>query len=189
MTMFGFTADQPKDDSPVEVVLPDRIPDTESYSFQEKSLRDLFITEYLVDFDETKASLRCGFQFQFATEYGRKFLEEPYVQRRISEIRTLANRDEEQVTEYNKRRIIEQLLAEAYYKGKGSSQAARVAALRELKDFYGMGGASARKSAAGANGPAGGVMVVPAIANVEDWEATAQASQAALRADIAEDQK
>lgn len=185
MDTFGFG-----DTDTGGLALPTSIPSAAEYTAEEKALRDLFIVEYLVDFDQIKAAQRCGFNFQFAVEYGRKFMEEPYVLQRINQLQRLQPRDEEEVLKYNKRRIQERLLEEAHNTGPGSSQAARVAALKALADMYGMGSAAqARTSAAGGNSLAGGVMVVPEIANVDDWEQSAMASQKALRHDIIEDQQ
>lgn len=191
MTTFGF--DQ-EGDTPEETEkdLPELMPDDfRDYSPQEKALRDLFVTEYLVDYDGWKAAMRCGFNKQFAIEYSKKFLGEPYVQQRISQIRTLAPRNEEALGKYNKRRVEEQLLVEAHNHGPGSSQAARVAALKTLSDIYGMGSAAQARIALanGAGVIAGGVMVVPVIANVDDWESTAMSNQKALQDDIVEDTK
>lgn len=57
------------------------------YELDEKqqALRDLFVTEYLKDYDAFQAALRCGFLSTFAVEWGRKLLQESYVQRQIAE--------------------------------------------------------------------------------------------------------
>ena len=41
---------------------------------QEKALRDLFVQEYIKDFDPFQACLRVGFQAAFAVEYAKKFM-------------------------------------------------------------------------------------------------------------------
>lgn len=171
-------------------MLPTSIPSAADYTADERALRDLFCIEFLVDFDQIKAAQRCGFNLQFAIEYARKFMEEPYVIQRINQLQRLQPRDEEEMLKYNKRRVVEQMLREAHYDGPGSSQAARVAALKALADMWGMGSAAqARAGAGGGAGLAGGVMVVPEIANVDDWENQATQNQRALRNDIIEDQQ
>lgn len=187
MSTFGF--DEPSEGKG-DLPLPTSIPSAAEFSPEEKALRDLFVTEFLVDFDQIKAAQRCGFNWQFAVEYARKFMAEPYVQQRISQLQSLMPRNEEELLKYNKRRIQERLLFEAHYQGPGSSQAARVAALKALSDMYGMGSvAQARTAGANQAGLAGGVMVVPEIANVDDWESQAMQNQKDLRRDIIEDQQ
>src|SRR5689334_17792514 len=53
---------------------------------QEKALRELFVNEYLKDFNGFNAALRCGFAASFALYWGTTFLKESYVQRRIAEL-------------------------------------------------------------------------------------------------------
>lgn len=191
-TPFDF--DQQDDDLPDNGAggnpLPAEAPGAPTMTPQERALRDLFVAEYLVDFNATKAAMRCGFGKQFAVEYAKKFMAEPYVQQRISGIQKLDQRDEVSLEKFNKRRVQEQLMEEAHYHGPGSSQAARVAALKALADMYGMGSAAqARQAAQGGGQVAGGVMVVPEIADVTNWEQTAMGSQKALRDDIVDDQQ
>ncbi|MEG0324025.1 MAG: hypothetical protein RR619_08515, partial [Raoultibacter sp.] len=73
-----------------------------------------------------------------------------------------------------RRRIIEALKAEAYNKGPGSSASARVTALKQLALIYGM---EAPKKASVDVKAASGVMVVPMIASVENWENAATETQ------------
>jgi len=154
------------------------------YSFREKSLRDLFVAEYLVDFDQVKAAQRCGFQFQFAIEFARKFMDEPYVQQQIKRVKLGQDQpiDEKEEEKLNKKRIFATLFQEAHYHGPGSSHAARVSALGKLAAMYGM--EAAKKTEATVTHK-GGVMAVPGIASLDEWEATASASQDQLIAHAA----
>lgn len=148
---------------------------------RERALRDLFCNEYLVDFNSVAAAQRCGFQHSFAKDYAIKFMQEAYVQRRIKYLEQSAPVvGAKKEDEFNIRRIRAALLEQAYFHGPGSSHAARVSALAKLVSIYGM---DAPTKAEILNVHKGGVLMVPAIANLNDWEAAAQASQAKLVSD------
>ena len=153
--------------------IPDAIPEAVNMNAREKALRDLFVSEYLVDYDALRACQRCGFVYQFAVEFARKFMDEPYVQQQINAIK-FKDLPEREMAEYNKKRIANALMQEAHYKGPGSSQAARVAALGKLAAMHGM---DAPKKSEQTITHRGGVMAVPGIAQLDDWEQTASASQ------------
>lgn len=140
---------------------------------REKALRDLFVSEYLIDFDQVRAAQRCGFVYQFAVEYSTKFMEEPYVQQRINSIK-FQKVDEKQMADFDRTRIKNALMAEAHNRGPGSSHAARVAALAKLASMHGL---DAPKKSEQTVLHKGGVMAVPGIANLDDWEKAASASQ------------
>lgn len=71
-------------------------------------------------------------------------------------------------------------MREAHYRGPGSSHAARVAALGKLASIRDMDAPTKIKADLSMRG---GVMMIPAIANLEDWEKAAQASQSSLQED------
>ena len=144
---------------------------------RQKALRDLFVSEYLIDYNQTAAAMRCGFPREFAVQYAQKFMEEAYVQQKLKSLEMTPS-DPAAEEAYNRQRIKQQLFREAYYKGPGSSHAARVSALSQLKQLYGM---DAPKKAEVELKHRGGVMQVPAVAALEDWEAAAVASQEALQ--------
>ncbi len=170
--------------------IPSQTPEGRQYTDAEKALRDLFVIEYLVDYDPVKAAMRCNFGGQFAIEYSKKFMAEPYVQQRISQLGTSADVDPEELSSFNRRRIREQLTREAFYYGPGSSHAARVAALKALSDIEGMTPKGGARGVAGKGGAAaGGVMQVPAIADIDAWEAAASESQDTLIKDATEDRQ
>lgn len=145
-----------------------------NYNDRERALRLRFVSEYLVDFDQTAACLRLGFYRDQAIEYAKKLMEEPYVAREISRAMTrdYGNSSDEQA--YNKARIQSQLFREANYKGPGSSQAARVAALKQLAVMHGM---DAPAKTENVHRIQGGVMAVPAITDLDSWEQAAVKSQ------------
>lgn len=104
----------------------------------EKRVRDLFVREYMVDFDPFLAALRMGFHKTFAAEYAGRFMGESYVQRKIKEAQQAGNPDDETTVVSNKQRIIAMLFREANNRGPGSSQAGRVAALSKLAQIHGL---------------------------------------------------
>ena len=144
----------------------------------EKSLRDLFVNEYLVDYSPISAAQRCGFQHAFAKDYAIKFMQEAYVQKQIKNVeqsKPAAGEDKEE--EYDKRRIKKKLLEEAFFTGAGSSHAARVSALGKLAAIYGMDAPLKSEQTVTHKG---GVLMVPAISDVNSWETVAQESQQKL---------
>ncbi len=177
---FGFsdTADSPPSTGG-GYVLPPEIPQSADLSQREIALRDLFVAEYLVDYDMMKAAMRCGFAQQMAVEYGQKLFYDSYVQVKLSRIGIGKNDGSEETVAYDKKRIQEALMREAHNYGPGSSHAARVSALKALAEIHSL----VERKVAGqksANAPQGGVMTVPAIADLTEWEQAASASQDAL---------
>lgn len=155
--------------------------DGEELSPREKALRDLFVEEYMECFDQVVAAQRCGFTLQFAVEYGTKFLAEPYVQKRIKMVKMGIQESaptEKELEEQNRKIIRTTLMEQAHYYGPGSSHAARVSALKSLMVLYGM---EVKKSEQTITHK-GGVMAVPGIASLDDWEKQASESQDALAA-------
>ncbi len=151
---------------------------TQALSPAEKALRDQFVNEYMFDFSPTFAAVRCGFGQSFAGEYATRFMEEPYVRKLIADrMKALSDDPKAEATE-TQRIIRARLLKEAHYNGPGASHAARVSALAHLKQVYGMD-APTKLEVNQTN--RGGVMQVPAISNIPEWEAAATASQEALR--------
>lgn len=100
----------------------------------EKVLRDVFVQEYLKDYDELQACLRVGFQFSFAQEFSRKFMQEPYVQQKIAEYQ----RKDSQTTESDKALVLN-VLREAAQRGPYAS---RVAAAAKLAAILGLDNAA-----------------------------------------------
>lgn len=149
-------------------------------SGKEKELRDKFVDEYLLDFDQTAAAIRIGFSASFAQTYAEKFMTEPYVRKRIAEMQTALAEDDKLEADLDRRRIRAALMREAHYRGPGSSHAARVSALAKLASIRDMDAPTKIKSEVALRG---GVMMVPGIANLEEWEKAAQASQTDLQKD------
>lgn len=149
-------------------------------SSREKELREKFVSEYLLDYDQTAAAIRIGFSASFAATYAENFMQEPYVRKRIAEMQTALTEDEKLEADLDRRRIRAGLMREAHYRGPGSSHAARVAALGKLANIREMDAPVKIKSDVTHRG---GVMMVPGIANFDEWEKAAQASQTDLQKD------
>lgn len=103
-------------------------------SQQEKALRDLFVTEYLKDFDAFQACLRVGFQAAFAVEYAKRFINEPYVQRKLADLqRSTPESEEAQANE--DRALVLNVLRQAAQNGPYAS---RVQAASKLATILGL---------------------------------------------------
>lgn len=144
----------------------------------EKKLRDRFVEEYFVDYNATSAAIRVGYNKAYAEIYGQQFLCESYVRLRIAKRQAEQAAEPKQEAETDKRRIREMLLREANYHGPGGSSAARVSALSKLMSLYGMDAPIKSEKTVTHKG---GVMKVPGISSVEEWEKEATSSQENLR--------
>jgi hypothetical protein len=144
---------------------------------REKALRNRFVDEYLVDYSPLNACRRLGFQNAFAKEWAEKFMTESYVQKRIREIQH-APVDEHDLEEFNRTRIINQLMKEAF--SPLNTGAMRVAALSKLMSHYGMDAPTKIQQDVNHRG---GVMMVPGIASMDEWESVAMKAQDKLAQD------
>lgn len=152
-------------------------------SEREIQAREQFVREYLVDEDIYAAALRCGCPASNAADYGKLMYHDPYVQKRKAELELDVPDHTDVDSEVNKRKVIAALLREANYHGPGSSHAARVSALANLTNVFGLKAPTKLQSEVTHRGK---VMMVPAIANIEEWEAQAQEHQDGLLRDVAE---
>lgn len=151
-----------------------------TYSYREKALRDFFVKEYLVDYDAIGAAMRIGYNRGIAKEYAVRLMDEPYVAREIARMEAAPTEETDAAL---KKRIMAGLIREANYRGPGSSQAARVAALGKLAQLNGMEPATKTKTElTGADGQplSAGQFVIPGVMTPEQWEQAARAQQEAL---------
>lgn len=139
-------------------------------SEKEKALRHEFVRQYLIDFDPVLACMRVGFTKNFAEDYAIRFMAESYVQKRITET-SLTNPDDENEQEEKDKQLTLSVLREASQNGPYSS---RVAAASKLASILGMDKPVASSLEITNRG---GVMVVPGIGDVDDWEAVAVKAQ------------
>jgi hypothetical protein len=165
-----------QDDQPIMEPEEERV-----YSYREKALRDFFVQEYLVDYDETAAATRVGYGKAYAKEYGRRFMNEPYVLREIAKREGSTSLDADD-PEAEKKRIIAGLKREANYRGPGSSQAARVAALSRLANLMGMDPKDKTKDPI--ENELEGAFVVPGVMTPEQWAAAAKKQQEELTSGV-----
>lgn len=142
---------------------------------RERALRDYFVSQYLLDYDPVAAAQRCGFMKSFAVEYAKRFMAEAYVQTRIKDVE-LDSTDSKAEARSDKLRVMASLRRVAY--SDATPPAARVAALAKLGEYVGI-----ERVGKGKEAHRGGVMEVPAIADMEAWEEAASASQDKLVAD------
>ena len=103
-------------------------------SGQEKALRDLFVQEYIKDFDPFQACLRVGFQAAFAVEYAKRFMSEPYVLRRIAELQRSTPENEDAQSREDKALVLSVLRQAA----QNGPYASRVQAAAKLASIYGL---------------------------------------------------
>lgn len=162
--------------------LPIQDPDEEqvSYSEREIKLRDKFAREYVKDFDALAAAKRVGYQGQVAKEYAIRLMDEPYVIRKIDQLKGkgLQEMDPEQI----KNTIMAGLYREANDRGLGATHPGRIAAWAHLARLNGLEPASKIKNElSGPDGqPLGGMFVLPGLMTPEQWEQAAAAQQEAL---------
>ena len=112
-------------------------PEEEVLSEREREVRDSFVREYLVDHSSFKAAIRVGYCASVAQEYGKKLLQDSYVQRALARAEHTPN-DSGETEEIRKQRVVNSLLKEANYIGPGASHSARVSALAKLASIHGL---------------------------------------------------
>jgi hypothetical protein len=159
--------------------LPIQEPEEEerSYSERELKLRDKFVKEYLKDYDALGAAMRVGYSRSIAKEYAVRFMDEPYVIRKIESQKTTPF---DEMNEDQMHKMIKAgLYREANDRGMGSTQPARVAAWAHLARLSGMEPATRVKNEiTGADGaPLAGTFVLPGLMTPEQWEQAAAQQQ------------
>lgn len=141
----------------------------------EKSTRQQFVKEYLKDYDARKACLRIGYSNLFATDFAKRFMDEPYTLKLISEHESGNASDDSIDEEKERKRILAAIWREA--NNMASPAAARVAALNKLTSIFGMDAPT--KSEVNMHNE-GGTFVVPGIMNEAQWTEQAATQQAEL---------
>jgi hypothetical protein len=146
----------------------------DNLSPEQKQLREQFVERYVIDYDPIRACKEMGYHRDWCLNVSEQFMNCPYVARRIREYEDNQDADESVET----RRLFAALRREASFQGRGASHAARVAALSKLASLRGMDKPIKHEMDVTNRG---GVMVVPGMASVDDWEKAATESQAALQ--------
>lgn len=150
-------------------------------TWRERALRDLFVQEYLVDYDQFAAALRCGYSDAYAREQSVKLMNEAYVRQRIKDQEVLPAEDDN--PEKMKNYVVVGLRREANYRGAGASPSARVAALAKISSIYGLDAPTKTKNEhTGADGTVlmAGTIVIPGLMTMEQWAEAAGKQQADL---------
>lgn len=101
---------------------------------QERTLRTRFVDEYLKDYDAIAATIRLGYSEQYAQQYAKKFMVEPYTLKAIADKEQELGLDTEEAQ--HRRKIVSGLYREAH--SRFNSGSARVAALTQLAKIVGI---------------------------------------------------
>ena len=147
------------------------------YTAREIELRKLFVKEYLVDYNQVKAAIRCGFAKSYANDYAVKWMEEPFVQKEIKRLESSVDARNCPNDDDARSQIKAALFREANFTGDGSSHGARVSALAKLAAIHGL---EAPTKIEQTTTHKGGVMLIPAPVDMRDYERAAIESQAQL---------
>lgn len=143
-------------------------------SAREIALREKFLDYYMVDFDAVRACVCIGFIPQLAQKYAMEFESCPYVLKRVHELRTRTPAKPKVQDEQDKQ-LVRTALRQALMNGPYAS---RVAAAAKMASILGMDAPTKQEVT-----HRGGVMMVPGIAKLDDWESAASASQEKLVAE------
>ena len=149
-----------------EAMVPDLSP-------VEKQLRDQFVDEYLFDYDKVEACIRLGFSASLAPVYADQFLKEPYTAQRLKQAQEARKEDERDQNDIFKQEVLVTLRKAL----KVGPLQTRVAAASRMATILGM---DAPKKAKDISGARGGVMVIPAMTTLDEWESAALESQLKL---------
>lgn len=101
---------------------------------QERELRKRFVEEYVVDYNAVDAAIRIGFNEQFAVQYAKKFLSEPYTLKLIKEQEEELGQTTDE--ERHRKRVIAGLYREAHSRFNNGS--AKVAAFTQIAKIVGI---------------------------------------------------
>lgn len=142
----------------------------------QKQLCDKFFDEWTFDRSWFLAAIRCGFQENYAKQYGLMLFHEPYVQCKIKEWE-LAYPENDKL---QKKRDAERLMIRLRDMIERPYPASQVAALGKMAAILGLNAPIKTEQNLTHRG---GVMQVPGIAEAEAWEQAASASQSALVSD------
>lgn len=141
----------------------------------QQALYDKFVDEFLYDNSIYLAAMRCGFNRSYARQYGEEIFHTAYVQNEIKRKREAHfEKDEKKRIEEEKIRVKSLLLRMA----ETPHPAAQVAAAGKLAAILGMNAPIRTEQTMRHTG---GVMRIPAIADIEAWEQAAEQSQMKLQ--------
>lgn len=145
-------------------------------SEQELALRVEFVKAFMRTRNAYKACIEIGFLAAYAEDWAKSFMSEGVVRRLIAEAERAEDTDE--ATEERKRKYKAWMEHEATYYGPGSNHSSRVSAIAHLMKMEGMEPATTTNTNLTYKG---GVMMVPALTNPDEWGNLAVVSQAKLK--------
>ena len=137
--------------------------------------REAFCRQYVIDYNATKALIRCGWIGKNARVRSSQLMREPYVARRIVEI----TRDREETDIVSRNQILAKFWEIA--NDDDTASIAIVAALTQLAKLKGM--LVAEKTKDDEIDANTGVMSIP-VARLEDWSNSATLMQAQLKSGV-----
>lgn len=141
----------------------------------------LFANEYLYDFSATRAMERLGVSGDRATSLGKSYLKHWFVQRKIRSI--IQNFREANIA--NEGNILSLMYRDASNFHPLANPVARVNAQKQIAKVMCMEPDDKIKAMnVNAKATGGGVMVVPAMGSMADWERDTAAEQARLKAEV-----
>jgi phage terminase small subunit len=142
-------------------------------------LREAFVQEYMKTRNAYKACIALGFMEAYAQDWAKALMGEGIVRRLISKSEREEDSAEGSIERQRKYRAW--METEATYYGPGSSHGSRVSAISHLMRMEGM---EAPTKAETEVIHKGGVMMVPALTNPDEWGSLATKSQAELKANV-----
>lgn len=146
-----------------------------------KLLRRKFAGEYIKDFNATAAVLRMGYKYtrRVAQTKGSQWMDDAYTHVCIAEL--TAKMDEKAIV--SRQEVMLGLKKEAHAANSlFASSSSRISALRSLAKILGM----EITKVEGSMTLAGGVMAVPMVGSLEDWEKASKLAQAELKKKVRE---
>lgn len=135
----------------------------ENLSDVEIELYDKFFVEYMHDFNIINAAIRCGFSIAFAKDHGQRMFTSPYIQRKLKE-----HYGSDNATQKSDIELVKATLRNVMLNGTWKD---RVSAAGQMKGILGID-APIKTQQVGSE-HRGGVLRLPSIANLNQWEKTA----------------
>ena len=137
----------------------------------EKLRYEEFARQYIIDHNQTRAACRMGYPHEKASDVGNKLFWKPYTQAYL----TVLIRSLEERAIVGRNQVLSGLLAEANNYGPDATSMSRIMAWKTIGQILGMFIAKVEISA-----NSSGVMEVPMVRSVNEWEALASGSQQGL---------
>lgn len=150
-------------------------------SREDTLLREAFVLEFMKCRNAYKACISLGFMEIYARDWAKMFMGEGIVRRLIAKAER--EEDTEEAANERKAKYRAWMETEATYYGPGSAHGSRVSAIAHLMKMEGM---ETPLQVELENVHKGGVMVVPALQNAEEWSKGAANSQLTLKKTVQE---